>query len=109
MTERIFEKLDRLGAEAGITEMTPALRWFALLVRNDMLAHYWPAPQPAQELPPLTDADRRSYQKGHDAGVAHHKQAIGERNFCHRCGKRLQGVLGQPQVHTCTPPLWGHK
>jgi hypothetical protein len=29
-------------------------------------------------------------------------------NFCLRCGKRLQGVLGQPQVHTCTPPLWGH-
>jgi len=29
-------------------------------------------------------------------------------NFCPRCGKRLQGVLGQPQMHTCTPPLWGH-
>jgi NMD protein affecting ribosome stability and mRNA decay len=47
-------------------------------------------------------------QSAHDAGVAHHKQAIGERNFCPRCGKRAQGVLGQPQVHTCTPPLWGH-
>ena len=110
MTERIFERLDRLGAEAGITEMTPALRRFALLVRKDMLSQ-WVMPvsaQPAQEWPPLTDAQRRSYQKGHDAGVAHHKQAIGERNFCHRCGKRLQGVLGQPQSHTCTPPLWGH-
>jgi hypothetical protein len=31
------------------------------------------------------------------------------RNFCPRCGKRAQGVLGQPQVHTCTPPLWGYK
>ena len=30
-------------------------------------------------------------------------------NFCPRCGKRLQGVLGRPQMHTCTPPLWGHK
>ena len=30
-------------------------------------------------------------------------------NFCPRCGKRAQGVLGQPQVHTCTPPLWGYK
>ena len=30
-------------------------------------------------------------------------------NFCPRCGKRAQGVLGQPQIHTCTPPLWGHK
>ena len=29
-------------------------------------------------------------------------------NFCPRCGKRAQGVLGQPQIHTCTPPLWGH-
>ena len=29
-------------------------------------------------------------------------------NFCPRCGKRLEGVLGQPQMHTCTPPLWGH-
>ena len=29
-------------------------------------------------------------------------------NFCPRCGKRVQGVLGQPQMHTCTPPLWGH-
>ena len=65
--------------------------------------------QQKQKWAPLTDAERRSYQKGHDAGVAHHKQAIGERNFCHRCGKRLKGVLGQPQVHTCTPPLWGHK
>jgi hypothetical protein len=30
-------------------------------------------------------------------------------NFCPRCGKRLEGVLGRPQMHTCTPPLWGHK
>ena len=30
-------------------------------------------------------------------------------NFCPRCGKRLEGVLGRPQIHTCTPPLWGHK
>jgi hypothetical protein len=30
-------------------------------------------------------------------------------NFCPRCAKRLWGVLGQPQVHTCTPPLWGYK
>jgi hypothetical protein len=30
-------------------------------------------------------------------------------NFCPRCGKRAQGVLGQLQVHTCTPPLWGYK
>ena len=29
-------------------------------------------------------------------------------NFCPRCGKRVQGVLGRLQMHTCTPPLWGH-
>lgn len=81
-----------------------AMNW---KVQNHL--EHLPPKEPAQELPPLTDADRRSYQKGHDAGVAHHKQAIGQRNFCHRCGKRLQGVLGQPQSHTCTPPLWGHK
>jgi hypothetical protein len=31
-------------------------------------------------------------------------------NFCPRCAKRLWGVLGQPQVHTCTPPaVWGYQ
>ena len=28
-----------------------------------------------QEQEPLTDAERKSYQAGHNAGVAHHKQA----------------------------------
>jgi hypothetical protein len=37
MTERLIDKLDRLGAEAGIAEMTPEIRRFALLVRGDML------------------------------------------------------------------------
>jgi len=33
--------------------------------------------QPAQEpWPDLTKRDRESYRKGHDAGVAHHKQAV---------------------------------
>ena len=34
--------------------------------------------------------------------------AQGPHNFCPRCAKRLWGVLGQPQIHTCTPPLWGY-
>jgi hypothetical protein len=38
MTERLIEKLDRLGAEAGIQGMTPEIRRFALLVRADMVA-----------------------------------------------------------------------
>jgi hypothetical protein len=41
MTERLIEKLDRFGAEAGIKEMTPEIRRFAMLVRNDML-QVWP-------------------------------------------------------------------
>jgi hypothetical protein len=43
MAERLIEKLDRLGAEAGIQGMTPEIRRFALLVRADMVA------QPVQE------------------------------------------------------------
>ena len=42
-------------------------------------------------------------------GMALAQPAQEPNNFCPRCGKRAQGVLGQPQVHTCTPPLWGHK
>lgn len=37
MTERILDKIDRLGAEAGIQVMTPEIRRFALLIRADML------------------------------------------------------------------------
>jgi hypothetical protein len=38
---------------------------------------YVPPAQPAQEpWPDLTKRDRESYRKGHDAGVAHHKQAV---------------------------------
>jgi hypothetical protein len=39
----LIEKLDRLAAEAGIKEVTPELRRFALLVRADLVA------QPKQE------------------------------------------------------------
>jgi hypothetical protein len=27
-----------------------------------------------------------------------------ERNFCHRCGKRLMSALGPVSLHTCCPP-----
>jgi hypothetical protein len=27
-----------------------------------------------------------------------------ERNFCHRCGKRLMSALGPVSIHTCCPP-----
>jgi len=35
MAERLIEKLDRLGAEAGIKQMTPEIYRFALDVRKD--------------------------------------------------------------------------
>lgn len=41
MTERLIEKLDRLGAEAGIQQMTPEVYRFALDVRKDLVAE-WP-------------------------------------------------------------------
>jgi len=29
---------------------------------------------------------------------------IEERNYCHRCGKRLMSALGPVSLHTCCPP-----
>ena len=52
MTERIIDKLDRLGAEAEIKEMTPEIRRFALLVRQDVVAGW-----PKREWVGLTEAD----------------------------------------------------
>jgi hypothetical protein len=42
MSKGIIEKLDRLGKEAGIQEMTPEIRRFALLVRSDMASGWAP-------------------------------------------------------------------
>jgi hypothetical protein len=41
MAERLIEKLDRLGAEAGIKQMTPEVYRFALDVRKDLVSE-WP-------------------------------------------------------------------
>tara|TARA_R110002126_G_scaffold110223_1_gene247321 strand:- start:828 stop:1064 length:237 start_codon:yes stop_codon:yes gene_type:complete len=38
MTERLIAKLERLGAEAGIKEMTTEIFQFALGVRADLVA-----------------------------------------------------------------------
>jgi hypothetical protein len=40
MTERLIEKFDRLAAEAGIKDVTPEIRRFAVLVRQDLVG--WP-------------------------------------------------------------------
>jgi hypothetical protein len=53
MTERLIEKLDRLGVEAEIKEMTPEIRRFALLVRQDVVAGW-----PKREWVGLTDDER---------------------------------------------------
>jgi len=41
MDERLMEKLARLGAEAGIKQMTPEIHRFSMLVRADVVAQ-WP-------------------------------------------------------------------
>ena len=47
------------------------------------------AAQPEQE--PLTDAERKSYQAGHNAGVAHHKQAT-KREWVSMAHENIQEV-----------------
>ena len=41
MDERLMAKLDRLGAEAGLKQMTPEIYRFSMLVRADVVAQ-WP-------------------------------------------------------------------
>lgn len=47
MPERLIAKLDRLGAEAGIKEMTPEIYRFAQLLNDDKLKQWdeWRAKQ----------------------------------------------------------------
>jgi hypothetical protein len=40
MSERLIDKLNRLGAEAGIPLMTPEILYFALLVRKDVVSQW---------------------------------------------------------------------
>ena len=52
MTERLIDKLDRLGAVAEIREMTPEIRRFAMLVRQDVVEGW-----PKREWVGLTDEE----------------------------------------------------
>jgi hypothetical protein len=45
MTKRLKTNLDRLAAEAGITEVTPEIRMFAWLINQDSLQGFWEAAQ----------------------------------------------------------------
>ena len=56
MTERLIEKLDRLGAEAGIKQMTPEVYRFALDVRKDLVSEW-----PKREWVGLTDEETQAY------------------------------------------------
>jgi len=45
------------------------------------------------------------FKMGYDAGVLETQlDQAKERNFCHRCGKRLHDALGPVSIHTCCPP-----
>jgi hypothetical protein len=58
-----------------------------------------------EEMQRMAKELQASFKLGYDAGVLETKlnQAL-ERNFCHRCGKRLMSALGPVSIHTCTPP-----
>jgi hypothetical protein len=58
MTERLLAKIDRLGAEAGIETMTPEIRKFALLVRQDLVSQW-----PQRPWVGLTDEDVDNFLK----------------------------------------------
>ena len=55
MTERLIAKLDRLGAEAGIKEMTPEVYRFAQLLNDDKLKQ-WDEWKAKREWVELSDA-----------------------------------------------------
>jgi hypothetical protein len=50
------------------------------------------AQRPLVWLPDLTDADRKTYQAGHNAGVAHHKQAT-KREWVGLTDEEMQAVV----------------
>jgi len=56
MTERLIAKLDKLGAEAGIKEMTPEIYRFAQLL-NDEKMKQWDAWRAKREWVGLTEED----------------------------------------------------
>ena len=56
MTERLIAKLDRLGAEAGIKEMTPEIYRFAQLLNDDKLKQ-WDEWRANREWVGLTDEE----------------------------------------------------
>ena len=62
MTERLIAKLDRLGAEAGIKEMTPEIYRFAQLLIDDKLKQ-WDEWRANREWVGLTDDEYQNILK----------------------------------------------
>jgi hypothetical protein len=62
MTERLIAKLDRLGAEAGIKEMTPEIYRFAQLLNDDKLKQ-WDEWRAKREWVGLTRRERFEIEK----------------------------------------------
>jgi len=56
MTERLMAKLDRLGAEAGIKQMTPEIYKFSQLLNDDKLKQ-WDEWRSQREWVGLTDEE----------------------------------------------------
>jgi len=68
MTERLIAKLDRLGAEAGIKEMTPEIYRFAQLL-NDEKMKQWDEWKAERKWVGLTDEDISEIVRGtHNTG-----------------------------------------
>jgi hypothetical protein len=84
MTERLIEKLDRLGAEAGIKQMTPEVYRFALDVRKDLVAE-WP------KRPWVDLSDSQIEQVYYDVAKLHRGAAMpwGQIQF----GRALQALI----------------
>ena len=68
MGERLIEKLDRLGAEAGIKEMTPEIYRFAQLL-NDEKMKQWDEWRANREWAGLTDEETTKVIKSMPRGI----------------------------------------
>lgn len=91
MTERLIAKLDRLGAEAGIKEMTPEIYRFAQLLNDDKLKQ-WDEWKAKREWVGLTEEEIKAFDAWHDNReeevgwvnpseiVAYIEQALKEKN-----------------------------
>lgn len=65
MTERLIAKLDRLGAEAGIKEMTPEIYQFAQLL-NDEKMKQWDEWRAKREWVGMTEEEIKAFDAWHD-------------------------------------------